>query len=157
MKIKKGLFVLVLLSFASCASLKDSSYDESSLNAQMTAWHKAAAVGNSKVYFDLMDPSFIYLGTDISERWDKESFMSFCKPYFDKGSGWDFKATSRTWYFNGKTAWFEENLNTWMGPIRASGVMIYKKDAWKITHYNLTLTVDNDKIKSFIELNPMVK
>jgi hypothetical protein len=157
MKIKKGLFVLVLLSFASCASLKDSSYDESSLNAQMTAWHKAAAVGNSKVYFDLMDRSFIYLGTDISERWDKESFMSFCKPSFDKGSRWDFKATSRTWYFNGKTAWFEENLNTWMGPIRASGVRIYKKDAWKITHYNLTLTVDNDKIKSFIELNPMVK
>ena len=120
----------------------------------MDEWHAAASIGNTDGYFDLMDTTFVYLGTDISERWDKRTFLSFCKPYFDKGTGWDFKATSRTWYFNRKTAWFEEKLSTWMGPIRASGVFVKRNNSWKIAHYNLTLTVDNDNIISYLKLNP---
>lgn len=130
---------------------------DSLLNAKMDQWHKDAANANTSGYFGFMDANFVYLGTDIKENWTKESFLEFCKPYFAKGKGWDFKATKRNWFYNGNVAWFEEYLTTWMGPIRASGVLLLKNGNWYITHYNLTLTVDNDKIKSYLEINKVEK
>ena len=96
----------------------------------------------------------IYLGTDASERWAKEEFYKFCKPYFDKGKAWDFKPKDRTVYLSEscKTAWFEETLDTWMGECRGSGVLINEDNGWKITHYNLSVTVSNDVIKEYIKL-----
>lgn len=126
---------------------------DSTLNQLMDQWHRDAAVGNTSGYFGFMDTNFVYLGTDIKENWDKVAFLAFCKPYFDKGKGWDFKATKRIWHYYDNVAWFEEYLSTWMGPIRASGVLLLKNSQWYISHYNLTLTVDNDKIQSYLQIN----
>ena len=60
------------------------------LNLLMDQWHLAAAEAKYDPFFDFMANDFIYLGTDPSERWTKDSFASFCKPYFDKGKSLEF-------------------------------------------------------------------
>jgi hypothetical protein len=101
-----------------------------------------------------MDESFVFLGTAPEERWDKSTFISFCKPYFDNGKAWDFKATKRHWNFSKdkKTAWFDETLDTWMRDCRATGILLKTKNGWKITHYNLHVLIENEKMDAFLEL-----
>ena len=81
-------------------------------------------------------------------------FYKFCKPYFDKKTTWSFTPLWRNVYFSedGKTAWFEEQLTTWMEECRGSGVLVKKDKEWKLVHYNLTVLIENEKVKSFIEL-----
>lgn len=124
------------------------------LNALMDKWHRDVAEFKLDEYFGFMDESFIFLGTDPGERWTKEQFLAFCKPYFDKKETWDFKPNWRNWYFSedGETAWFEESINTWMDECRGSGVLVKKENEWKIAHYNLTVLIENEKVDKFIKL-----
>jgi len=117
-------------------------------------WHKAAADADLENYFNKMSDDAIYLGTDAGERWTKDEFYKFCKPYFDKGKAWDFKPSNRLIYFSDdvKTAWFEETLDTWMGNCRGSGILVFKENNWKIKHYNLAVAVPNDIIKKYVKL-----
>ena len=132
--------------------------DPESLTGQldnlMNKWHRDVAEYKLDEYFGFMTNDFIFLGTDPAERWTKEEFLGFCKPYFEKKSTWDFKTNWRNWYLNeDKTvAWFEESLDTWMEECRGSGVLVLEKGTWKIAHYNLSVLIENDKIKSFIKL-----
>ena len=116
-------------------------------------WHKAAAETNYEAYFDAMAEESIFIGTDATENWNKKQFQAFAKPYFDKGKAWDFKASNRKWNFSkdGKIAWFDEDLKTWMEDCRGSGVCIKEKGEWKLTYYNLTVLIENEKIKEFIQ------
>ena len=141
------LIALLLFSFTSNRPAKE-------LDRIMTNWHQAATDANFENYFGLMDENFVFLGTAPEERWTKDEFASFSKPYFDKGKAWDFKASNRVWMFskNNKTAWFDEDLDTWMRGCRGSGVFIKKKKGWKIAYYNLTVLIENEKMTDFIEL-----
>lgn len=124
------------------------------LDAIVDKWHRDAAKADLKAYFELMDESFVYIGTAPGERWTKKEFEGFCKPYFDKGSAWDFKPSERKWSFSedGKTAWFDEVLDTWMRDCRATGVLMKKGKAWKIMHYDLHVLIENEKIDRFLKL-----
>ena len=51
-----------------------------------------------------------------------------------------------------KTAWFEESLDTWMKECRGSGVLVYENASWKLSHYNLTVLIENEKVGKFIKL-----
>ena len=125
------------------------------LDKKMLNWHKAAAEANYQKYFTPMDSNFIYLGTDPSERWTKSSFSEFCQPYFKKGKGWDFKTKWRNWYQSedGNVFWFEELLDTHMGLCRGSGVWKFTDGQWKILHYNLALTIYNEKMDAVKKAN----
>ena len=128
-----------------------------SLNVLVDQWHIAAANANFTSYFSAVTDQFVFLGTAPGERWEKGAFESFCKPYFDKGKAWDFKPSERFWMFSAdkKTAWFDENLATWMGGCRGSGVCELVNGDWKISYYNLTVLIENEKIEQFIKLrNP---
>jgi hypothetical protein len=124
------------------------------LNRFVDDWHLAAAKANSKSFFDAMSDNSIYIRTDASERWTKTEFMSFAKPYFDKGKAWDFKAYDRSVHVtkDGDYAWFSELLTTWMGVCRGSGVLRKTSEGWKIEQYHLSVTVPNAAIKDFISL-----
>lgn len=128
---------------------------ENRLDRKMLAWHKAAGEANYNDYFEPMDSNFIYLGTDPSERWTKSEFSEFCKPYFSKGKGWDFKTKWRNWYSSedGNVFWFEELLDTHMGECRGSGVWKFTDGEWKILHYNLALTIFNEKMEEVKKVN----
>ena len=127
---------------------------EAVLDSLLNSWHTAASKANFEGYFNLMHSNFIFLGTDPTERWNKEQFAGFCKPHFEKGKGWDFKKISRNIMVSsdGTWAWFDEHIDTWMKDCRGSGVFIKTKDGWKLIQYNLTVLIENEKIKDFIEL-----
>ncbi|MBL1280180.1 MAG: nuclear transport factor 2 family protein [Fluviicola sp.] len=150
-KIIFALFIFVSFSFVK----SDGRIDE--LNQLMTSWHQAASDADFDAYFGAMDESFIFLGTAPGERWAKSEFASFSKPYFEKGKAWDFKASNRNWQFskNKKMAWFDEDLETWMQGCRGSGILVRKKGQWKLVYYNLTVLIENEKIKEFIELRAL--
>lgn len=120
----------------------------------MDAWHKAAATADEDVFFGSMTAEAVYLGTDDSERWLRDELKQWSAKYFDQDSAWDFTPHDRELYFaeDGKTAWFEEKLDTWMGPCRGSGVVDLTANGWKIKHYNLAMLVPNDKIDGFLKL-----
>lgn len=130
------------------------SKDVTTLNKLVDDWHLAATNADFDAYFGAMDESFIFLGTAPGERWNKKDFATFSKPYFDKGRAWDFKPSNRTWEFsrNGKVAWFDEDLDTWMMGCRGSGVYEKKKGKWVLMYYNLTVLIENDKMDSFLEI-----
>lgn len=128
--------------------------DTEGLNTVVDNWHKAATLANFEDYFELMTDDFVFLGTAPGERWTKEEFSAFSKPYFDKGKAWSFTPSNRNWVFskNKKMAWFDEDLDTWMRGCRGSGIMVWKKGEWKIAYYNLTVLIENEKMDQFIEL-----
>jgi hypothetical protein len=129
--------------------------NDNSINSLMDNWHKAAAVGDEKIFFGSMDSSAIYLGTDKTEHWTKKEFELWSKKYFDQNKGWDFKKINRNIYYSHdmKYAWFDELLDTWMGVCRGSGVLHLVNGEYQLMHYNLAVTVPNEKMKKFVKLN----
>ena len=134
--------------------LSASKPDTKALDKFVDNWHLAASEAKYENYFSVMTDSFVFLGTAPGERWTKEEFSAFSKPYFDDGKAWDFKASNRIWSFskNGKMAWFDEDLDTWMRGCRGSGILEKKKGEWSIVYYNLTVLIENEKIEEFIDL-----
>ena len=124
------------------------------LNNIIDEWHQNAANAAFDAYFDITSDDFVFLGTAPGERWEKKDFMTFCKPYFDKKSTWDFKPSDRQWNFSedGNTAWFDESLETWMQGCRGTGILSKKEGKWFLSYYNLHVLIENDKIQEFISL-----
>jgi len=110
-------------------------------------WHDAAEDADFDRYFDhFASDSAIFMGTDATERWTIAEFRPWAKPYFDRGEAWNFTPDERHVYFseNGKTAWFDESLDTPnLGPARGSGVLRKQDSEWRITHYNLSIPIPN--------------
>ncbi len=116
-------------------------------------WHNAASEANFDRYFNAMDSTAVFVGTDASEVWNKKAFQEFSKPHFDKGKAWDFKVIDRHLYIeHASIIWFDELLDTWMGLCRGSGVIAKQHNNWVIKHYVLSLTVPNETIQPVIEL-----
>ncbi|MEL7162994.1 MAG: nuclear transport factor 2 family protein, partial [Bacteroidota bacterium] len=137
-----------------CTPVSQQSPEQAIINLA-DGWHQAATDADSAAYFDAMADDAIFIGTDASEHWTKEAFLAFAGPYFAKGKAWAFTATERHVFYDPdhQVAYWDELLDTWMGPCRGTGVA--KRDGangWKIAHYTLSVTVPNDKIQGFIDL-----
>lgn len=124
------------------------------INALMNAWHKAAAVADEATFFGSMTADAYYIGTDASERWIKDEMIAWSKKYFDRDTAWAFTPLKRELFFtnDGKTAWFDETLDTWMGICRGSGVVTLTKDGWKINQFVLSVCVANDVVNNYLDL-----
>ncbi len=125
------------------------------IEALATAWHRAAARADSAAYFGAMIDDAIYIGTDPGEHWTKEQFFAFAAPYFAAGKAWDFTATERHIVYdeNENIAYWDELLDTWMGPCR--GTAVVRRDAtgdWKIAHYTLSMAIPNDQSAAVIKV-----
>ncbi len=125
-----------------------------SLHSFIDAWHHAAAVADEDIFFGSMAEGGIYLGTDASERWERDVFKEWAAFAFERESAWDFTARDRQVYFtpNKQHCWWEEMLDTWMGVCRGSGVAEWKDGRWQILHYDLSIMIPNDKVQGFLEL-----
>lgn len=157
---KKILAVLIVLTLSGCKSMMENqTISKTNINSTLDVWHKAAADANYNDYFSLMTDDAVFIGTDATENWNKTAFQAYSKPHFDKGKAWSFTALERHIYFDetGKTAWFDELLDTQMKICRGSGVLIKIGKEWKIKHYVLSMTIPNDnsieviKVKASIE------
>ena len=122
-------------------------------------WHLAASQARFDDYMNVLTDDAVYIGTDATENWNKKDFMSFAKPYFDKGKAWSFTALERNIYFSKdkKTAWFDELLDTQMKICRGSGILIKVKSEWKIQHYVLSMTIPNDNSDSVIKTKTLIE
>lgn len=128
--------------------------EKAAIDQLLTQWHQAAADADFQGYFGLMAPNSVFIGTDASENWDKDAFMSFSKPYFDQGRAGSFRAVQRNIYLSesGRMAWFDELLDTWMQLCRGSGVAVKTEDGWRIAHYVLSMTMPNEEVDGAVAL-----
>lgn len=142
-----------LLLLLCCIASGFAQNNETQINTLLNNWHKAAANANYTDYFNALSDDAIFIGTDATENWNKKQFQEFAKPYFDKGKAWNFTALERHIYFakDGKTAWFDELLNTQMKICRGSGVLIKVKNKWMIQHYVLSMTIPNDTTNEVVK------
>ncbi len=125
------------------------------IGALLDAWHAAAGRADEEAYFAQLSEAAVFLGTDATERWDKAAFRQFAHPHFAKGKAWSFQAVRRDISLtkDGHAAWFDEDLDTPnLGPARGSGVVIRRENRWLIVHYNLAITVPNERFKAVKQL-----
>ena len=159
---RKIVIVLIGVVLFGCKSSQpvNNSDSKTEINLVLNNWHKAAAEANFNTYFNVLTDDAIYIGTDATENWNKQEFIKFAKPFFDRGRAWNFTSLERNIYFSSdmKTAWFDELLNTQMKICRGSGVLVDEGNGdWKIKQYVLSMTIPNDntdevvKIKSLLE------
>lgn len=162
---KKLLAILIVLNLSGCKSMMENqTISKANINLTLDSWHKAAANANYEDYFALMADDAVFIGTDATENWNKKAFQAYAKPHFDKGKAWNFTALERHVFFDktGKTAWFDELLDTQMKICRGSGVLVKIGNQWKIQHYVLSMTIPNEnsneviKVKSALE-DAMIK
>ncbi len=129
--------------------------DLAAAGAAIEAFHAAAARADETAYFALMAPNFVFLGTDASERWEKEAFRAFAHPYSAPGKGWTFTPRERHLEASraGETIWFDERLQSESyGECRGSGVLERQPDgAWRLTQYHLTIPIPNDLAKEVVK------
>lgn len=124
------------------------------LHALIDAWHQAAADADADAFFGAMTEDGIYIGTDKSERWERDELRKWAAEAFERDTAWDFDTIDRviTVADDERHAWWDETLDTWMGVCRSTGILEHTPEGWKITHYQLSVTVPNEKIEAFKEL-----
>ncbi|MFN8333480.1 MAG: nuclear transport factor 2 family protein [Cyclobacteriaceae bacterium] len=147
---KRLLFALLILVAAPAFSQTDTT----AIHTFIDDWHLAATKADANAYFGMIADKGIFIGTDATERWNKQQFLAFAKPYFDRGKAWDFKAYGRSVHVSndGRFVWFSELLTTWMGVCRGSGILEKTPKGWQIQQYHLSVTVPNDLVRDFITL-----
>lgn len=143
-----GILLLFVLLTSAQSDLK------TELNTFLDQWHHAAAVADEDTFFGSMTESGIYIGTDKTERWKRDELREWSKEYFARESAWSFKPYDRDIHIYGEVVWFSELLETWMGVCRGSGVLRKTEKGWKIEQYHLSVTLDNDKVDSFLKIEP---
>ncbi len=153
---KQLLILLFIGSFVACQTSpnQNQSFSLEEVNEFLDQWHSAAAVGDSSGYFGKFSDQGRFLGTDPEENWSVDAFWAFSKPYFERGKAWDFKAVERNIYRSegGETLWFDEKLDTWMGPCRGTGVLSRHEEGLKIEHYSLSILVPNSLTQKYLDL-----
>ena len=149
--IKRLLFFILLPIFVQA---QQSLGAKEQITSVLDQWHKAAADASFDTYFSLMDQQSIFIGTDAEELWNKQEFMDFAKPYFDRGKAWSFTSVERNIYMdeNQKYAWFDELLSTHMELCRGSGILMLTDQGWKIRHYVLSIAVPNEDVDQLVAL-----
>jgi len=122
--------------------------------SMLDSFHAAAARADYNGYFDYFSEAGTFLGTDATEHWDKQAFMQWSKPFFDKGKAWSFTAVDRHIYMHpsGQLAWFDELLNTQMKICRGSGVVEKQNGRWLVQQYVLSITMPNSKVDSAVAI-----
>jgi len=144
---KTKILILTLLAYIPLGLFAQN--EEQTINNLLNDWHQAAAEVNQQAYFDFIDESGVYIGTDSTEIWTKQEFYVWSTPYFNKGKTWNFKTNSRNIYLSDDNsyAWFDELVTNGKISLRGSGVLAKKEGNWKLKHYVLSLPVPNEKFK----------
>lgn len=139
----KKAYVLLTLLLMPLTSACAADSDKQNVSKVLDTLHQAAADADWNVYFDLYLDNSTFLGTDVSERWDKDTF----KKYASNSSGWVYVLRERNIDItpDGNSAWFDEVLDSEKyGTSRGTGVLIRTDSGWKVAQYHLTFPLPND-------------
>ena len=153
--------MILALALVALAMPAHATTPEAQIGAVLDALHIAAAKADGPAYFALYTPDAVFIGTDVSERWDLPAFKAYASPFFAKGQGWTYAPRERHITIAPVrcqcVAWFDEVLDSKSyGTARGTGTLVLTADGWKITQYALTFPIPNDladdmtqKIKAF--------
>jgi hypothetical protein len=115
---------------------------------ELDDFHDAAAHADEPRYFAHFAPDAVFLGTDVTERWDVTAFRAYAHARFAQGKGWTYHRLRRAITFapGGAVAWFDEDLRgERVGPTRGAGVLIRAGERWLIASYDLSITIPNER------------
>jgi hypothetical protein len=143
----------VSLPLALAARAAERPPEETAVARVLDDWHDAAAKADETRYFAHFAKGGVFLGTDAAERWDVAAFRAYAHPYFARGKAWSFRAKTRHVIVagDGKTAWFDELLDTPnLGEARGSGVLVKEGGGWKVALYDLSIPIPNDLAKEVV-------
>lgn len=139
------------LSPSEAQSTRGASMAEREILAVLDQLHAAASNADETAYFALYAPEAVFIGTDAAERWTKEEFREYAKPYFDQGKGWTYAPRPDSRHVtilpdsDGRVAFFEELLdNTKYGTCRGTGVVRKVRGRWLVSQYHLTFPIPNE-------------
>ena len=138
----------------------DITKEKETISAMLDSFNVAAAKSDYDGYFRFYTDNAIFIGTDATENWNKEAFMKWAKPAFDKKRTWNFKSIKRNIYFTDSShdfAWFDELLNTQMKICRGSGVLVKQDNHWKVQQYVLSMTIPNEKIEDVLKIKAPIE
>lgn len=144
--------IFILLFLATGWAAADS--EEQRVAAVLDDFHLAASEADGARYFAHFAPQGVFIGTDISERWNVQQFKDYAMPFFSKGKGWTYRPKERNIDFSadGQVAWFDEILDSQnFGATRGSGVLLKLDGEWKIAQYHLTVPVPNELLEEVVE------
>lgn len=141
------------------ANITNDTTSKKEIGNMLDQFNLAAANSDFEKYFNSFSEDGRFIGTDATENWDKNTFMKFSKPFFDKKKTWNFKSIQRNIYIDktGEIAWFDELLNTWMKICRGSGVVVKENNEWKLKQYVLSTTIPNNNIDSVIKIKSIIE
>ena len=140
------LLAPLLLTLLTAAPAAPRTSPTAQVSSVLEDWHAAAAAADEARYFGHFTQDAVFLGTDATERWTRDQFRAWAKPFFARGKAWSFRALSRHVAFSrdGQVAWFDEALDTPnMGPARGSGVLVREGAGWRLAQYNLSVPIPN--------------
>ncbi|HEX8796024.1 MAG TPA: nuclear transport factor 2 family protein [Polyangiaceae bacterium] len=152
--IAAGTVVLALAS-TGCAASFDRASAERDITHALDDFHDAAAHADETRYFDHFAPEAVFLGTDMTERWDLAAFRAYAHSRFATGKGWVYHPQRRSISFakGGTVAWFDEDLmGEKAGPCRGSGVLVASGGRWLVAQYNLAFTIPNERFEDLRKL-----
>ena len=72
MKYSILFFAITFLGCTHYNKNQSESYQIETIDQLISNWHQIAAKANLDEYMNLMDSSFIYVGTDDTEKWSKK-------------------------------------------------------------------------------------
>lgn len=153
------LFILLIFSVITLQAQDKNTEDKNDINTSLNQWHQAATDADFDKYFSFFADDAVFIGTDANENWTLEAFKEYAHPYFERGKAWSFTVLNRNVYFsnNGKTAWFDELLDTQMKICRGSGVLVKERKGWRIKHYVLSMTIPNEVSKAVIQTKTIIE
>jgi SnoaL-like domain len=152
--------ILFGIIFPGCKnSTTNTEYDKKEIASMLDSFNNAAAKADYTNYFKNFTEDAVFIGTDATEHWDKQHFMVWAKPYFDRGKAWNFKSIDRHIYLDEdkNLAWFDELLSTQMKICRGSGVVVRKDNEWKIQQYVLSMTIPNNLTGEVLKLKTPIE
>jgi ketosteroid isomerase-like protein len=153
-RLAAALACTTLLASGGCAATPppraafDAASAERDVGRALDDFHDAAAHADEERYFEHFAPAAVFLGTDMTERWDLAAFRAYAHARFASGHGWTYHPQRRaiTFAADGNVAWFDEDLvGERAGPTRGSGVLVASGGRWLIAQYNLAFTIPNDR------------
>ncbi len=121
---------------------------ERDVSRELDDFHDAASHADEARYFGHFTADAVFLGTDVTERWDLAAFRAYAHPHFIQGKGWTYHSLRRAVSFSpdGTVAWFDEDLlGERVGPTRGAGVLRRSDGRWKIALYDLSITIPNER------------
>ena len=156
MRISLVCTLIGAVALAACSppapSKVDPAIERAAIGAAIDDFHDAAAKADEERYFGHFAEDGVFLGTDATERWDVAAFRAYAHPHFEKKKkAWSFRSIRRavTVDAGGSVAWFDEDLATPnLGPARGSGVLVKRGAEWKLSQYNLAITVPNARFEA---------